>query len=144
MNPNTHTIRARRGFTLAEMMVVIVIIGLLMTLVVPNVIQKFFQAARTKAMADITQIVQALDSYAINNGMKYPDSLEPLVTPDVNGQTYLNQTKIPKDPWKNEYQYDPPGPGQPKPRVYSFGRDGQPGGEGDGADVDSLTMHDDK
>jgi general secretion pathway protein G len=130
--------RRTRGFTLAEMMVVIVIIGLLMTLVVPNVIQKFFQAAHTKAKADITAIMAALDDYAINNAMKYPDSLEALVTPDVNGHAYLNQSKVPKDPWKNEYQYDPPGPGQQKPRVYSLGKDGQPGGEGDNADIDGT------
>ena len=139
MQTQTQLARRRQGFTLAEMMVVIVIIGLLMTLVVPNVIQKFFQAARTKAKADITAMVQALDDYAINNGMKYPDTLEALVTPDVNGHAYLSQTKVPKDPWKNEYQYDPPGPGQPKPRVYSLGKDGQPGGEGDNADIDNLT-----
>ena len=133
--------RRTRGFTLAEMMVVIVIIGLLMTLVVPNVISKFFQAAHTKAKADIVNITQALDDYAMNNAMKYPDSLEALVTPDVNGHAYLNASKVPKDPWKNEYQYDPPGPGQPKPRVYSLGKDGQPGGDGDNADID---LNDDK
>ena len=129
--------RGRKGFTLAEMMVVIVIIGLLATLVVPNVIRRFFQAAHTKAKTDIVALSQALDEYAINNGMKYPDSLEVLVTPDVNGHTYLNSTKLPKDPWKNEYQYDPPQSGQPRPRVYSFGKDGQPGGEGEDRDIDT-------
>ncbi len=136
MQQRTGTQRRRGGFTLAEMMVVIVIIGLLATLVVPNVIAKFFQAARTKARTDIVVLHQALDQYAINNGMQYPDSLEVLVTPDVNGHTYLNQNKLPKDPWKNEYQYEPPQSGQPQPRVYSFGKDGQPGGEGEDRDID--------
>lgn len=146
----THRVRTRRacskslrsGFTLAEMMVVIVIIGLLATLVVPNVLRRFFQAAATKAQADITSIASALDEFAMNNGMKYPDSLEILVTPDENGHRYLSTSKLPKDPWGHEYQYDPPQSGQPKPRVYSFGRDGQPGGEGEDRDIDNLDEED--
>lgn len=133
--------RARRaGFTLAEMMVVIVIIGLLATLVVPNVIQKFFQAAGTKAKVDITSIESALKEYAINNGGKWPDSLEVLVTPDQNGHTYLDQKSMPKDPWGHEYMYEAPGSGQPQPRIFSYGADGQPGGEGKDADIDNLAM----
>lgn len=140
-NPNS---RARRGFTLAEMMVVIVIIGLLATLVVPNVIKRFFQAQSTTARANISTIMQSLSEYAINNSGKYPDSLEPLVTPDQNGHCYLDgfNGKIPKDPWKNEFQYDPPQPGHPLPRVYSLGKDGQAGGEGEDADIDSDHLKD--
>ena len=92
-------------------MVVIVIIGLLATLVVPNVLQKFAVASRKKAQVDLVQIKNALTEYAVNNGGKFPDSLEVLVTPDVNGHTYLDQTKIPKDPWGREYMYEPPGRG---------------------------------
>jgi general secretion pathway protein G len=128
------------GFTLAEMMVVIVIIGLLATLVVPNVLQKFAFASRKKAEADLVAIKNALTEYAVANGGKFPDSLEVLVTPDVNGHTYLDTTKIPKDPWGREYMYEAPGPGQPQPRVYSYGKDGQQGGEGDDADIDNLTI----
>ncbi|MFM7280879.1 MAG: type II secretion system major pseudopilin GspG [Planctomycetia bacterium] len=129
----------RRGFTLAEMMVVIVIIGLLGTLVVPNVLKRFSQASRTKAKADITEMMSALDEFAINNAGKYPDSLEVLVTPDENGHTYLKGPagKLPKDPWKNEYVYEPPQSGQPVPRILSYGKDGQPGGEGDDRDIAS-------
>jgi general secretion pathway protein G len=142
MNPNIQPRRARRGFTLAEMMVVIVIIGLLMTLVVPNIIRRFFQAQSVKAKADIVAIVGSLDEYAINNSGKFPDSLEPLVTPDTNGHSYLEgyNGKIPKDPWKNEYQYEPPQPGHPHPRVISYGSDGAPGGEGEATDIDSETI----
>ena len=144
MKTPTHSRRARRGFTLAEMMVVIVIIGLLMTLVVPNILRRFTQAQNTVAKADITAIMQSLSEYAINNSGKYPDSLEPLVTPDSNGHCYLEgrNGKIPKDPWKNEYQYEPPQPGHPLPRVISFGRDGAPGGEGEDADIDNETIKD--
>lgn len=144
MNTPTQPLRARRGFTLAEMMVVIVIIGLLMTLVVPNIIRRFFQAQNVVAKADIAQIISSLNEYAINNSGKYPETLQPLVDPDKNGHAYLEgrNGKIPKDPWKNEYQYEPPQPGHPMPRVISFGADGAPGGEGDSADIDSDTIKD--
>ena len=137
--------RRRRpsGFTLAEMMVVIVIIGLLATLVVPNVMRNFLQGQQGKAKADITAIVNAITEYAMANGGRYPDSLEILVTPDVNGYTFLNQKKVPKDPWNNEYQYEPPQQGQPDPRVYTLGKDGQPGGEGDAADIDNFIIRGD-
>ena len=125
------------GFSLAELMVVIVIIGLLVTLVVPNVIQRLGFAQRSKAEVDIQSIASALDEYAIMNGNKYPESLEELVTLDENGNTFLKARKLPLDPWKNEYLYDPPGPGENRPRVYSYGKDGVPGGEGDDADIDN-------
>ena len=141
MSQKYPTEKSRRGgFTLAEMMVVIVIIGLLATLVVPNVLQKFAFASRKKAEADLVAIKNALTEYAVANGGKFPDTLEVLVTPDVNGHTYLDTTKIPKDPWGREYMYEPPGQGQPQPRVYSYGKDGQMGGEGDDADIDNLTL----
>jgi general secretion pathway protein G len=132
--------RLREGFSLAEMMVVIVIIGLLATLVVPNVIQKLNNAMRGKVKSDIMAIDSALKEYYINNGGRYPDTLEALVTPDENGHTYLDQRSIPLDPWKNEYMYEPPASGEPRPRVYSYGKDGQPGGEGDEADVDNWSI----
>jgi general secretion pathway protein G len=132
----------RAGFTLAEMMVVIVIIGLLATLVVPNVLKRFSFAQGEKAKVDITAIETALTEYNVTNGGKWPDSLEALVTPDVNGYTFLKGTKLPKDPWGNEYMYDPPQPGQPLPRVYTYGKDGQAGGEGESADIDNNTIRD--
>jgi len=141
METSSYEARSRRaGFTLAEMMVVIVIIGLLATLVVPNVLQKFATASRGKAKADLTQLESALTEYNLANGGKWPDSLEALVTPDVNGYRYIKDTKIPKDPWGNEYMYDPPEPGRPDVRVYSYGKDGQAGGEGDDADIDNLSI----
>jgi general secretion pathway protein G len=130
----------RAGFTLAEMMVVIVIIGILATIVVPNVWQKFAMGQQAKIKVDITTIVEALDSYAMQNNAKFPDSLEPLVQPDMNGYRFLNQSKIPKDPWGEEYGYEPPSPGNPQPRVYTLGRDKAMGGEGDDADIDNFTI----
>lgn len=135
------SLRARRGFTLAEMMVVIVIIGLLATLVVPSVLEKFQFSSIGKSKADISQIVNALNEYAVRNQGKFPENLEALITPDQNGQRFLNATKVPRDPWKQEYHYEPPTPGsgEAMPHVWSDGPDGQAGSQDD---VDSKTMND--
>ncbi len=126
---------AKGGFSLAELMVVIVIIGLLATLVVPSVIDKLKTASTGVAKTDIMTINSALTSYVVENGGRYPESLEALVTPDESGRTYLDMETIPLDPWKNEYQYEPPGSGSTKPDVYSLGADGAIGGEGDDRDI---------
>jgi len=138
----TQSQKRRAGFTLAEMMVVIVIIGILATIVVPNVWQKFFQGQQAKIKADITVIKQALDQFAMTNAGTYPDSLEKLVQPDQNGHRYLTQTKVPKDPWNEEYGYEQPSPGQPQPRIYTLGRDKSIGGEGEDADIDDQKTSD--
>lgn len=141
MKPILPTARAARaGFSLAELMVVIVIIGLLATLVVPNVISRLFTSQVGKAKADITAIVQAIDNYVVDNGGVFPDGLEALVTPDENGNTYLKGERVPRDPWKHEYLYEPPTAGQPTPRVYTLGADGVPGGEGKDKDFDNLMI----
>jgi len=132
--------RARSAFTLTELMVVIVIIGLLLTVVAPNIFRNIGKANKTLARASIRSICDAVDQYAIENAGRFPDSLEELVTPDENGYSYFKDSEsIPLDPWKNEFQYEPPsGPGG-KYRVFSFGADGQPGGEGENADIDNMT-----
>jgi general secretion pathway protein G len=126
----------RAAFTLAEMMVVVVILGLLATLVVPNALGHYNDAQRGKIKADLCALESALEHYALNNSGKYPDTLELLVMADVNGETYLRQTKLPRDPWGNEYHYEPPRAGQSRPRLYSLGKDGVQGGEGMDRDVD--------
>ncbi len=93
------------------------------------------QPAVSRAMEDMGKLQEALDRFAINNGGSYPDSLTPLVTPDVNGATYLGTTELPLDPWGVEYAYEPPGSGSDKARVFSYGQDGAPGGEGSSADI---------
>jgi type II secretory pathway pseudopilin PulG len=97
-----------------------------------------------KAKADLKKLHAAIESYSLANGGRYPDTLLELVVPDKNGRTHLGWTRIPKDSWGNEYLYDPPEPGRPDPRVYSYGRDGLPFGEGDDADIDSLSLRDDR
>jgi general secretion pathway protein G len=132
----------RAGFSLAELMVVIVILGLLATLVVPNVMKRLSTAMGGKAKADIAAIAQALEECAISNGGKYPESLEALVEPHENGNTFLKGRKVPLDPWKNEYGYEPPMPGQNRPRVFTLGKDGMVGGEGDDSDLDNWMIED--
>ncbi len=134
--------KRRSGFTLAEMMVVIVIIGILATIVVPNVWQKFFQGQKAKIKADITVIKDALDQFAMNNNGTYPESLQKLVDPDQNNHRYLNQSKVPRDPWNEEYGYEPPSPGNPQPRIYTLGRDRAMGGEGEDKDIDYQSIVD--
>jgi general secretion pathway protein G len=135
-NMKTFHDKRRAGFTLAEMMVVIVIIGILATIVVPNVMQKMFQGQEAKIKADIVSIKEALDAFAMQNAGTYPDTLDKLVQPDLNGHRYLQQSKVPRDPWNEEYQYEPPAPGQPQPRIFTLGKDKSLGGEGADADID--------
>lgn len=133
--------RSRKaGFSLAELMVVIVIIGLLATLVVPNVVKRLATAFTGKAKADITSIAGALDEYYINNGGQWPDTLEVLVTPDENGHTYLKSRKLPVDPWKNEYGYEPPSASEPRPKIFTYGKDGMVGGEGENRDISNWDI----
>jgi general secretion pathway protein G len=99
-------------------------------------------ATRARVVADILSITMSLEEYAINNGGRYPDALEVLVVKDSNGVAYLDTAdgKLPKDPWGNEYKYEPGTQGHPQPRVFSLGSDGLPGGTGEAADIDSDTL----
>jgi general secretion pathway protein G len=99
-------------------------------------------ASGGKAKADIIAIDSALKEYAIMNGGKYPDSLAVLVVPDANGRKFLESKALPRDPWGHEYLYDPPSAQHPEPRVYSYGKDGKPGGEGEDADIDNASLKD--
>ena len=142
LNTSKTCTRSKAGFSLAELMVVIVILGLLATLVVPNVMRNLFRANRAIAQADISAIAQSVTDYAVDHSGKYPERIEDLITPDESGHAFLsNYTSAPKDPWKNEYVYQPPQSGQSF-KVMSYGRDGQPGGEGDDADIDNISMLD--
>lgn len=131
-----------RGFTLIEMMVVMLIIGIMAAMVVPNLIDKGDQAKVTAAKGDIATIMQALKMYKLDNS-RYPTTeqgLQALVAKPSNGPTangwkgYLE--KLPKDPWGNQYQYLSPGV-HGEIDVFSYGADGQPGGSGNDADIGS-------
>ena len=118
------------GFTLVELMVVIVILGLLTTLVVINVMPSQDLAMRKKAEADIATIGQALEMYRVSN-MTSPTGAQGLTV--LAGQTGTIR-RLPDDPWGRPYQYANPGPNGGVD-VYSLGADGQPGGEGENADI---------
>lgn len=134
------SVRAYSKILGLALLVTLFTLGLIWTFRVPLVLQKFAFATKEKAVADLTQIESALREYAKANAGRYPKSLRELVTPDMNGYTFLKETRIPEDPWGNEYMYDPPEPGRPNPRVYTYGKDGLPLGEGDDADIDNLSL----
>jgi general secretion pathway protein G len=131
-----------RGFTLIEIMVVIVILGVLAALVVPRVLDRPDEARRTAARADIAAIVGALKLYRLDN-QRYPTAeqgLQALIVRPTSGplpnnwKPYLE--KLPNDPWGRPYQYLNPGIKGPID-IMSFGADGQAGGEGKDADIGS-------
>jgi general secretion pathway protein G len=136
------TPRHHAGFSLAEMMVVIVIIGVLATLVVPNVVRQLGKSQEGKVKSDITQLANAVDLFVIENGGTYPESLEQLIAPPDGGPSYLRGRKsVPLDPWKMPYMYDPPSvTGTGDFRIYTFGKDKAPGGEADNADISNVTI----
>ncbi len=133
----------RGGFSIAELMVVILIIGLLATQVVPKVLDSLGDAKWGKAGSDLSTIGGALKLFAIKNGGDFPDSLQLLVDKDDNGVAYLEQSEIPKDPWDNEYVYMPPDGSRPF-ELWTYGKDGDPGGDGDDRDLSWQNVIDGK
>ncbi len=129
----------RQGFTLAELMVVIVILGLLATLVATDVMGFFTDAKLQKVKSDIKTIEEGVKTYVMRNSSAYPDSLEVLIEKDENGHRILDRTTLPKDPWQHEYQYDPPY-GNQEMRIFTLGRDGVPGGEGEDRDYSNIDL----
>ncbi|MGL5163898.1 MAG: type II secretion system major pseudopilin GspG [Plesiomonas shigelloides] len=135
------------GFTLLEVMVVIVILGVLASLVVPNLLGNKERADQQKVVSDLTALENSLDMYKLDNG-QYPSTqqgLQALVSkPDGEPQPrryrengYIK--RLPTDPWGNEYQYLSPGEhGQVD--IYSLGADGVEGGEGNGVDIGNWNM----
>ncbi|MDX1634566.1 MAG: type II secretion system major pseudopilin GspG [Marinobacter sp.] len=132
----------QRGFTLIEIMVVMVILGLLVAIVAPNIMGRSDQAKVTVAKTQMKNIANALDLYRLDNG-HYPSTqqgLEALVSKpsgspeprNWNPEGYLKS--VPEDPWGSEYQYISPGAEKPY-NLYSYGADGREGGEGDAADI---------
>jgi general secretion pathway protein G len=122
----------RNGFTLVELMVVILIIGLLATVVIINVMPATDKAAATKAKADIATLEQAVEMYRLNN-LSYPSGDQGLNA--LVGERLIK--RLPKDPWGNPYHYVAPGADGREFDILSYGADGREGGEGEDADIGS-------
>jgi general secretion pathway protein G len=138
---------AARGFTLIEIMVVVVIMGILAALVVPKLMGRTDDARILAAKQDIATVMQALKLYKLDN-QRYPTTeqgLQALIAKPTNGPAangwksggYID--KLPKDPWGNPYQFLSPGV-KGEVDIFSLGADGQPGGTGNDADIGSWDL----
>ena len=140
-------VKKQKGFTLLEVMVVLVIIGLLIAIVAPNVLDNQDQAMKQKAMADIASLEQALEMYRLDN-FNYPTTEQgleallskPSLAPEPRNYRengYIR--RLPTDPWGNQYQYRQPGE-HGRVDIFSLGADGRPGGEGMNAEIGNWQL----
>ena len=140
---------ANHGFTLIEVMVVMVILGILAALIAPRIMDRPEEGRRTQAVVQMRAIEQALKLYRLDNG-QYPSTeqgLQALVAPPATGRPakkwrqggYLERGRVPKDPWGADYVYLSPGLHDDFDLI-SYGADNQPGGEGRDADVNNWEM----
>lgn len=140
-------LKDKKGFTLIEIMVVLIIIGLLAGIVVPKLMGRTEEAKRTKTMVEIKNLESAIDLYKLDSG-SYPTTdqgLQALVEKPAIGEIprkwkeggYI--AKVPKDAWGNNYVYISPGI-HGEYDIYSYGADGEEGGEGKNTDIQSWNL----
>lgn len=136
----------QRGFTLIEIMVVVVIIGLLSAVVVTQVFSKVGEARIAAAKQDIRSLETALEMYKLDN-FRYPTTeqgiralLEKPADPEITNWKGPYLKRASKDPWKREYQYSSPGEHGGEFDVYTLGADGKSGGEKDNADIGTWNL----
>jgi general secretion pathway protein G len=137
-----------RGFTLVEIMVVVIIIGLLAAVIVPGVVGRVEDARIAKTRQDIQALSTALTMYRLDN-FKYPNTDQGLraliqqpADPTIKNWRaggYIQQGSL-KDPWGNDYQYVYPGTHGREYDLFSYGADGQEGGEGNDADIGNWNL----
>ena len=139
MHPN-HTRRARAGFTLIELMVVIVILGMLVALVGPRLMGQTDKAKVQAAKTQIANFSMALKLYKLDFG-SYPKTGEGLKKLIENGhENFLDQDSVPVDPWGNPYIYVSPGSNRHDFEIVSYGQDGAPGGTDYDQDIESWNF----
>ncbi len=139
-----HQFSIAKGFTLIELMIVVVILGLLATIVMPKILNRPEQARRVKAKAEISNIQSALAYFRTDVG-RFPttsEGIEALVTnpglKGYNSEGYLQ--RVPLDPWGHKYIYISPGIKSKDYDLESYGKDGEEGGAGDDRDVESWDI----
>ncbi len=141
---NRRAPRAERGFTLIEVMVVVVILSILAAIIVPRIMDRPDKARIVKAQADIRALESALNLYRLDNN-NYPttdEGLEALVQKPADAPTWKEGgyvDRLPKDPWGRPYQYLSPGT-HGTVDIFSLGADGQPGGDGKDADIGNWML----
>jgi general secretion pathway protein G len=143
-------VRDRGGFTLIELMVVVVILGILAGLIIPKIMGRPEEARRLKAKMQIQQLEQALKLYYLDSGA-YPTTEQGLMALVEKPTTepvprkwreggYLEKSRVPVDPWGNPYIYISPGIQSKDFDLESYGADGEDGGDGKYADVESWNL----
>jgi general secretion pathway protein G len=139
-----------KGFTLIELMIVVVILGILATLLIPRIMERPEEARRMKAKVDIKTLESALKLYKLDNGT-YPTTEQGLLALIKKPESapipkqwkeggYIEEKSVPKDPWDNPYYYISPAPDGRDYSITSYGADGEPGGTGKNADVSNIDV----
>ena len=139
MKRRSRKVRRRRGFTIVEVMVVVLIIGIIASLAVTGMMSRVGRSKRTITKARISQIEAQVELF-YGDYERYPQTLDELIfrPPDIDEERWSEPAMTPKnllDPWGRPFEYEYPGQMGGRYDLYSVGPDGEPGGEGDAADI---------
>jgi len=136
-----------RWIAIAAAGCLVLLLGLVVvaTLFTRYISRKIDDAMREKASVELADLRQALEVYASTHRGAYPGTLDELVQPDAQGHTILrDERELPRDPWGRDYVYEPAAPARAKPRLFTLGRDGKPGGSGADEDLFAAEPSEDR